>query len=64
MDRKLGYFIILPGLVIGIIFGMGIGAANGNPLFGIGIGALGGVFIGWFVAAIAFEKQSTHKINK
>lgn len=57
MERKFGYYIFL-GLVIGVIFGMGVGAANGNPLFGIGLGALGGVFIGWFVAAAACENRN------
>ncbi len=50
MNKKLGYYIIF-GLLIGAIFGMGIGAANGNPLPGIGMGALAGVFLAWFIAA-------------
>jgi hypothetical protein len=56
MDRRFGYYIVL-GLVIGIVFGMGVGAASGNTLFGIGLGALGGVFIGWFIAAAAHQDQ-------
>ena len=56
MDKKFGYFIVV-GLLIGAMFGMGLGAANGNPLFGIGLGALGGVFLGWFMATTALERQ-------
>ena len=63
MDRKFGYFIVL-GLAIGVVFGMGVGEANGNTLFGIGLGALGGVFIGWFVAAVALKYQDKNKIDK
>ena len=59
MDRKFGIYIVL-GLVIGAVFGMGVGAASGNIIFGLGLGALFGVFIGWFVAA-ALENQSKHK---
>ncbi len=59
MDRKFSYYIVL-GLMIGIVFGMGLGAANGNTLFGIGLGALFGVFIGWFVAA-ALESRNKNK---
>jgi len=45
MDKRFGYFIIL-GLLIGIVFGSGIGSANANSLLGIEIGALAGVFLG------------------
>ena len=50
VNKKFGYYIVI-GLLIGAIFGMGIGAANGNPLPGIGMGALAGVFLAWFIAA-------------
>ena len=63
MDRKFGYYIAL-GLVIGVVFGMGVGAASGNTLFGIGLGALGGVFIGWFVAAAALKNRDKNKIDQ
>ena len=56
MDRKFGYYIVL-GLVIGVVLGMGVGAASGNALLGIGLGALGGVFIGWFIAAAALQNR-------
>lgn len=58
MERKFGYYILL-GLLIGVIFGTSLGAANGNTLWGIGLGALGGVFIGWFVAAAAQNQSKT-----
>ena len=54
MERKIGYYSFL-GLVIGTVFGLGLGAANGNTIWGIGFGALFGVFIGWFVAVAVFE---------
>ena len=59
MDRKSAYHIVL-GLVIGAVFGMGIGAANGYPVFGIGLGALFGAFIGWFLAA-AVENRNKNR---
>jgi hypothetical protein len=58
MDRRFGYYIVL-GLVVGVVFGMGVGAAIGNVLLGIGLGALGGVFIGWFIAAAALQSRGT-----
>jgi len=56
MKQKFGYYIVL-GLATGVVFGMGMGAANGNTLFGIELGALFGVFIGWFVAAAAQNRN-------
>jgi hypothetical protein len=55
MDRRFGYFVFV-GLLIGVLFGFGTGAANGNPLLGAGFGALTGVFLGWFVAAVVQQK--------
>jgi ABC-type uncharacterized transport system permease subunit len=63
MDRKFGYFIVL-GLVITVVFGMGVGAASGNTIWGIGLGALFGVFIGWFVAVAALKNRDKNKIEK
>ena len=60
MERKFGYYIVL-GLLIGLVFGMGLGAANGNTIWGIGLGALFGVFIGWFVAAAALQNRNKMK---
>jgi uncharacterized protein YcfJ len=60
MERTMGYYSFL-GLVIGTIFGAGLGAANGNVLFGIALGALGGVFIGWFIAAAALQNQNKER---
>ena len=39
LNEKFGYYIIV-GLLTGAVFGLGLGAANGNHLLGIGIGAL------------------------
>jgi hypothetical protein len=60
MERKFGYYIVL-GLLIGVVFGMGLGAANGNTIWGIGLGALFGVFVGWFVAAAALQNRNKMK---
>ena len=60
MERKFGYYIVL-GLLIGAVFGLGLGAANGNTIWGIGLGALFGVFIGWFVAAAALQSRDKTK---
>jgi uncharacterized protein YcfJ len=60
MDRKFGYYIVL-GLLVGAVFGSGLGAANGNAILGNGIGALAGVFIGWFVAAAVLEREAKKK---
>lgn len=54
MNKKFGLFIFL-GLGIGGIFGVGLGAANGNATLGTAIGAIAGVFIGWFIAAAVRE---------
>lgn len=50
LDREFGTHILL-GLVIGVLFGVFLGAITGNTLLGIGLGALGGVFVGWFATA-------------
>jgi uncharacterized protein YcfJ len=60
MERKFGYYIF-EGLLIGGLLGMGLGSANGNTILGIALGALGGVFIGWFVAAAALENRVEKK---
>lgn len=56
MGRKIGIYTFL-GLLIGAAFGMGLGAANGNPILGVGIGAIAGIFLGWFIAAAVIEKE-------
>ncbi len=58
MDKRFAY-LILVGLAIGALMGMGVGAANGNALTGIGGGALIGVFVGWFAAVAATERQKS-----
>lgn len=55
MDRKYGFYIVV-GMLVGAIFGMGLGAASGNAYQGMGIGALAGVFVGWFIAAAALNR--------
>ena len=55
MNKKTAFYIFL-GLLIGAVFGMGLGAANGNAIHGLQLGALAGTFIGWFVAAAVMEQ--------
>jgi hypothetical protein len=55
MDRTPAYSIFL-GLLIGAIFGFGIGVANGDTITGMQIGAMAGIFIGWLIAALALKK--------
>jgi uncharacterized protein YcfJ len=62
MEKKYGAYVF-PGLLIGAIFGTGLGAANGNAILGSAGGALVGVFIGWFIAAAAIEKEKMEKKN-
>jgi hypothetical protein len=56
MKKRFGYFILI-GLLIGAIFGSGLGAANESALAGLGLGALAGIFVGWFVAAAVLENE-------
>lgn len=61
MNKTFGLFIFL-GLLIGGTFGILFGARLENPLLGVGLGALGGVFLGWFIAA-AFTETKNHSTN-
>jgi uncharacterized protein YcfJ len=60
MNKKFGLFILL-GLIVGGTFGTFFGPVLGNPLLGVGLGVLGGVFIGWFIAAAAMENKNIKK---
>jgi len=60
MNKNFGLFILL-GLLVGGTFGIFFGAPLENPLLGVGLGALGGVFIGWFIAAAAMENEKKGK---
>jgi hypothetical protein len=54
MNREFGLYIIL-GLIVGANFGIFFGPVLGNTPLAIALGALGGVFIGWFIAAAVLE---------
>jgi len=60
MNKKLGLFILL-GLTIGASFGVFMGAAIENTPLGIALGAMGGLFIGWFIAAAVLENETSKK---
>lgn len=57
MGRKFSIYIVA-GLAIGAVFGSGMGAANENALLGTGLGALLGMYIGWFIAAAAYNNKT------
>lgn len=63
MERKFGVYIFL-GMIIGVIFGTGIGAANGNPIIGLWLGSVVGGYLGWFVAIAARENQEKNQSEK
>jgi hypothetical protein len=56
MAKRFGYHIFL-GVLIGTVFGFGLGSANGIPLLGLEIGAFFGAFIGWFLAAADLQQH-------
>ena len=56
MNKKFGLYIVL-GLIIGGNFGIFLGPAMGNTPLAIALGALGGLFIGWFIAAAVLENS-------
>ncbi|MEO8356658.1 MAG: hypothetical protein ABI621_12140 [Chloroflexota bacterium] len=63
MTKQFGLFIVV-GLAVGASFGVFLGAAIGNTPLGIGMGAmgaLGGLFLGWFMAAAVVENQKSKK---
>lgn len=59
MEKTFGYFIF-GGALIGAMFGL-IWAGGNNPLMGLGTGALGGAFLGWFIAAAFLEQKKKEK---
>ena len=61
MNKKYTLYI-LAGLVFGAIFGGALGPAIKNAPLATGLGAIGGVFLGWFIAAAVREMQN--KKNK
>ena len=56
MNKKFGLFL-LGGLAVGANLGIFIGAAMTNIPLGIALGAIGGLFIGWFIAAAILENE-------
>ncbi len=59
MDKKSGY-TIFGGMLLGALLGT-MWAVNGNLLLGLAGGAVGGTFIGWFIAAAVMEKAKKEK---
>lgn len=60
MEQKFGYYILL-GFILGTILGVAWGRTAENMLLFITFGALGGVFIGWFIAAILQYRNDENK---
>lgn len=63
MNKQFGLFIVV-GLAVGASFGVFIGTAIENTPLGIALGAmgaLGGLFLGWFLAAAVLENESAKK---
>jgi hypothetical protein len=56
MKKMFGIYTVF-GLFIGAVFGTAFGPAIGNISLATGLGALGGLFIGWFVAVAVLEKK-------
>ena len=59
MNKKYMLYIIA-GLLIGAIFGTAFGPAIENTSLASAIGAVGGLFIGWFIAAAVREYESNN----
>jgi phosphate/sulfate permease len=55
MNKTPACYVFL-GLLIGAVFGAGIGAVNGNAIHGMQLGVLTGMFVGWILTAPAFQK--------
>jgi uncharacterized membrane protein len=60
MDKKFGIFVLL-GLLLGGQLGVFFGPILKNPILGVALGALGGAFLGWFIAAAVLENQNSNK---
>ena len=45
---------------LGLLIGIAVGITVGQSVFAVALGALGGVFMGWFVAAIQMQRNSDH----
>jgi len=63
MDKKFALYIII-GMVLGAIYGAFFGPALGNNFLAIALGAIGGVFLGWFVAADIHEHDKNKRIDR
>lgn len=61
MERKYAFLIIV-GLLFGVVLGIYFGEAIEKPWLGLAFGAFGGVFLGWFGAIIA--QQENNKKHK
>ena len=57
MNKKYALYILI-GILIGAIFGTAFGPAIGNLALATVLGGAGGVFIGWFIAALVHEKET------
>lgn len=49
MDKKVARIIFI-GMAIGALFGLMVELVTGNALLSAAFGAVGGGFVGWFIA--------------
>ena len=56
LKKRFGLYILV-GLGFGAMFGIFLGEAIENAILEVPLGALGGVFVGWFVATAARENS-------
>ena len=64
MNKKYGWYILV-GVIIGATFGpASLAPAIENKSLATALGALGGLFIGWFIAAGIHEKPDKETMKE
>jgi len=55
--NKKSVLFILIGLATGAVFGTSFGPVVSNIVLATALGAVGGLFVGWFIAAAVREQE-------